>query len=375
MLQSIINLYKKFQNKPIENSITFNNPTYEYSDFENGELFNQVLNKCIQEHTDITGVAGTGKSNFITILTNKLYKEKRTYIMCANAISELNSHFQKHLITDNILLFCLKSHKSHTIDINYLFSLDSFLNFICISNIEKDIVIKNNYSTWFNFFDDEENSKLLKEGYYYKLRELIKIGLIDDYGDLNKDSCKRTNSVYLTLQDKAYYYNISEEDKNQYIFFLNILQLSLNQKETINVLFDEGKIFFDGYRNSYIKSLNIEGIKSNFIFCSQLLEDVFKDTQIICFKGHMHNNFKNDYLDEDIRHLQLDILDLKPGCFYLFDKQMNKFAKNPIKVPFIDEKIEIQWHLFLNNKQTKMHKQLQLDLIVNDKPTEKKLKI
>lgn len=374
ILQSIIDAYSKITGKT-NLSPTIGKVSNPYSDFENGELFNQILDKCTHEHTHIAGLAGTGKSNLITILTNKLYTDKRTYIMCSNSIAELSSHFQKHLVTDNFLVFCLKSDKTHSIDINYLFSINAFLDFVCISTEAKEIVIKSNYFSWFNFFDYDGNSSLFKSNYFYKLKELIKTGHIDDYGDLNHETSQRVNSIYLTLQEQANFFIISNEEKDKYIFFLNILQLSLNQNETINIIFDESQVFFDGYRNSHVKSLNIAGIKNNLIFCSQLLENVLDDTQIVCFKGYLDADFRNKYLGDDIKHLQLNIKELKPGCIYFFDKQMNMFTKKPIKVPYIDEHTEIQWNLFLNNKQTKMHKQLQLDLEVNGTVKEKKIKI
>jgi predicted aldo/keto reductase-like oxidoreductase len=80
MLQKIINVYNKITNadKSKKNNLEFNDKIgYHYSEFENGELFNQVLDKCITEHTDITGLEGIEKTNFITILTNKLYAEKK----------------------------------------------------------------------------------------------------------------------------------------------------------------------------------------------------------------------------------------------------------------------------------------------------------
>lgn len=374
ILQFIIDAYGRLTGKTSLNS-NIGKVSNTNSDFENGELFNQVLNKCTQEHTHIAGLAGTGKSNLITILTNKLYTDKRTYIMCSNSISELSSHFQKHLVTDNLLIFCLKSDKTHTIDINYLFSINSFLDFICVSAEAKDAVVKNNYFTWFNFFDYEDNSSLLKANYFYQLKELIKTGHIDDYGDLNHETSKRAHSVYLTLQEQAHYFIISDDEKDKYIFFLNLLQLSLNQEETINIIFDESQVFFDGYRNSHVKSLNIDGVKNNLIFCSQLLENVLDDTQIVCFKGYLDADFRSEYLGDNIRHLQLDIKELKTGYFYFFDKKMNMFTNKPIKVPYIGEHKEIEWNLFLNNKQTKMHKQLQLDLQVNGAVKEKKLKV
>lgn len=378
MLQAIIDICEKIKNRNAhkKNNLKFKNPIdYQYSEFENGELFNQVLNKCIQEHTDITGVAGTGKSNLMTILTNKLHKENKSYLMCSNSIRELSCHFKKHLTNDNILIFCLDGDKSHTIDINYLFSLEPFLNFIFISNTEKEIVIKNNYSTWVSFFNDDNNSLLLKKGFFYQLKELIKSGHIDDYGDLNSILAQKPINAYLTLQEIPYYHNISDEDKSKYIFFVNILQLSLSKEETVNILFDEEKIFLDGYKNSYIKSLNIDGIKNNFIFSSQLLDDVVENIQIVCFKGYVHKDYRNKFLDSNINKLRLNIVELQPGYFYLFDKQMKSFTSYPIKVPYVDKQVEIQWNLFLNNKQLKMHNQLQLDLQTNGTTKEKKLKI
>jgi hypothetical protein len=378
MLQKIINVYNKITNadKSKKNNLEFNDKIgYHYSEFENGELFNQVLDKCITEHTDITGLEGIEKTNFITILTNKLYAEKKSYLMCSNSIRELSSHFKKHLATDNILIFCLKDDKSHNIDINYLFSLDVFLNFIFRSNIEKDLVRKKNYPTWFSFFNDDSNSLLLKNGYFYKLKELIKTGHIDDYGDLNNETSKKTTYAYLTLQEMPNYYNLSYEDKDKYIFFLNILQLSLINEEVVNILFDEGKVFFDGYRNAYIKSLTIEGGNNNLIFCSQLVDDLAEDIQTICFKGYVYKDYRDKFIDININQLTLNIKELQPGYFYLFDKQMKSFTTYPIKVPYVDEQAEIKWNLFLNNKQIKMHKQLQLDLQVNGLTKEKKLKI
>jgi hypothetical protein len=54
---------------------------------------------------------------------------------------------------------------------------------------------------------------------------------------------------------------------------------------------------------------------------------------------------------------------------------MKSFTNYPIKVPYEEEKVEIQWELFLNNKQKKMSKHLQLELPINMGIKEKKLKI
>lgn len=371
MLKKIINIYNKVMNKNSKNVLQINN-TFQYSDFENGQLFNEAIDKCLSANTDITGLEGTGKSNFITILTNRLYNEKKSYLMCSNSVYELRSHFQKHLVTDNILIFCLKSNKTSTIDINYLFSLESILDFICISDKEKTILKTNNYPTWFNFFEDEENSQLFKTDYFFQLRELIKSGHIDDYGDLDNNISKEKISAYLTLQEEAYYFNMTEDDKTRFIFFLNILQLSLNE-DKINIIFDENKVFFDGYRNNYANLLKLIGKKNNFIFCSMFFEDVYKGIQIVCFKGEIGNNF-NDYLLPNKLN-GLDIRGLEAGYFYFFNNNMKSLSLRAIKVPYENEEIKINWDLFLNNKQKKMHKQLQLDLPIHVMPKQKKLKI
>jgi hypothetical protein len=372
----ITNLYKKIKDSKEDKAIIFISSIDRDNDnnesFKNVELLNQVLEKCTHECTDITGLEGTGKSNFISLITNKLYSNKNSYLMCSNSIKELAIHFKKHLIDDDILIFCLKGKQSHAIDINYLFSLDLILDFICFSEKEKEILKISNYPTWFSFFDDIQNEKLFKPGYFNQLKEFIKSGHIDEYGDLNKNNCNRPISAYLTLQEEAYYYNLTDEDKNQFIFFLNLLQISLSQ-EKINVIFDENKVFFDGYRNNYSELLTLIGQKNNFIFSSLFFEDVYRDFQVVCFKGEIGNDF-DDYLKPN-RLNKLDIKDLKPGCFYYFSNTKETLTLNPIKIPDVEEDVKINWDIFINTKPKKMYEQLQLDLIINDIPQKKKLKI
>jgi hypothetical protein len=124
-----------------------------------------------------------------------------------------------------------------------------------------------------------------------------------------------------------------------------------------------------------IETLTIEGGNNNLIFCSQLVDDLAEDIQTICFKGYVYKDYRDKFIGININQLTLNIKELQPGYFYLFDKQMKSFTTYPIKVPYVDEQAEIKWNLFLNNKQIKMHKQLQLDLQVNGLTKEKKLKI
>lgn len=345
-------------------------------DLIEAELFNMVLNKCISEDTHISGIAGTGKSTFLANLTDKLYKEKKTYLMCANSVHDLTLHFQKHTPGENILVFILDSDNTHTIDIKYLFSLEKFLNFVCISDDAKETIKSYTAQNWFTFFDNENNAIFFKQGYFNHIRTLIQEGYIDEYGDLNEELIKSPISAYVAL-DNTPKFRITQEEKDKYIFLFNLIQLSLSETG-INVIFDEERVFFSGLQNNYADSVNILGlvnkkeIKNNYIFSSQILHRAINDVQIVYFKSFLENSLKEKL---EGKFLVLDLTELRPGHFMFFDKTMNPFRKEPFVVPLIKEDKEIEWDSFLNNKQKKLHTKLQEKLQHTTMVKEKRTKI
>jgi hypothetical protein len=335
--------------------------------------FDDILNKCISQNTHITGVAGTGKSTFIAKLTHKLYEEKNPYLMCANSLTDLSMHFQKHNPNDNILIFGLDRNQTHTIDINYLFSSEKFLNFVCNSELGKQNIKSNNTQKWFDFFNDENNALLFKDGYFEHIRDLIDNGYIDYYGDLNAEFSSSPISAYILL-DYFPKFSITTKEKDQYIFLLNIIQLTLSQ-DKVNVIFDEERIFFNGLQNNYLKTVSIPDLDNNYIFSSQLLSKLLDDVQIVGFISFRLEDLLNEKIQNKYTQIDLNIKNLRPREFLFFDSELNVLTEKPIVVPMCNLEERIQWEVYLNNKQKKLHNKLQLDLGIKHEVREKKVKI
>lgn len=321
--------------------------------------FEKILYKCISENTHIIGVAGAGKSNFLNIIANTLYQDKKTFLMCSNSTYEMGSQLQKHKLDDDIIIFLLDKEKTHSIDFDYLFSIDKFLNFVCDSEESKKNIKIESKQSWFSFFNEDSNKKYFKEKYWNYIKYLINNGMIDEHGDLNSESSQKPISIYILIDYYSSFFK--EEEKDIYMFLLIVIQLIL--KENINVIFDEEVMFFNGYQNNYIDILNVELINNKHIFCSQLFNSSIDDFQKVCFKNFIFDNSLSEKMKNMFKNLYIKIKMLSVGTFLFFDKYGRLYSEDPIVVPFYGEKNkEIDLSLYCSSKQKKLYNKINKEL-------------
>jgi len=335
------------------------------------KVLNKILEKCSNSSTAIMGVAGSGKSYFLEILSEYQYKNNYSYMLCGNSIEELIPHFEKHKKSDCVLVFVFNCNSTHSIDVNSFFNNKDVLSLL----IKEEYLNKFNtkeIKDWFIFFENKENEVFFKEDSFLMINKLLEAGLLSYNGDINDKTIESSIYIYVAFDIKPKF-NISSEDENSFIFLVNILQTYCNKK--LNIVFDEEKTFFRIYSKKYSLIKNTK--KNNYIFTSQSpiqLDDV---TQILCFR-----TIQKFYVNKSSGHLNynvgVEVKNLAPGQFFIVSKNNEFFRDKPYSVIYKNKNYQdkkVCLTDYINNNNKKMYNTLNKELNINLSKEKKKSKI